>query len=471
MNQHSPISRRQMLQTTACGFGSIALAGISASAKEKPSQSTKQPMHVPTAKRVIFIFLQGAPSHVDIFDYKPSLEKYDGQKLDFKDSRKMANTGMTGQETVMKPFWKFRQYGESGHWVSDLFPNVAQRVDDICFIHSMHTNGVAHGPGTLFLHTGSTNFIMPSIGSWITYGLGSENENLPSFITISPTSGNGGPRNYSNAFLPARYQGTSLGRVGLPAKDAKFRFVSNPKWSNKFQRQQFELLQSLNRHQSANGQHEDKMSAEISSYELAFRMQQHAPQLTNLEGETKATLQLYGINEKVTEDFGRQCLLARRMAEAGVRYIQITHGDNTINPAWDHHSKMQRHEPLARHTDKPIAALLSDLKARGLLEDTLVWWGAEFGRNPFTQGNDGRDHNPKGFTHFLAGGGVKSGFSYGSTDEFGHEAVENKVHMHDMHATILHLLGLDHEKLTYRHAGRDYRLTDVEGNVVHDIIG
>jgi len=464
-------NRRQLLKQAACGFGGVALAGMvgasSDAAVENPL-AEQQPMLTPRAKRVIFIFMQGGPSQVDTFDYKPILEENDGKKFAFRDARKLAKTGMSGAEAVMKSPWKFRPYGETGHMVSDLFPEIGHHVDDLCFVHSMHTNGVAHGPSTLFLHTGAMNLIRPSVGSWITYGLGTENQNLPGFITISPSSGNGGPRNYANSFLPAAYQGTAIGRATQPTKDAKIRFIENQRFSTQAQRDQFELLRSLNKIQSEQAQ-DDELDAVVSSYELAWRMQMHAPGLTDLSKESKSTFEMYGINEKATEDFGRQCLLARRMAEAGVRYIQVNYADNGANPRWDQHSRIKLHETHAKATDKPVAGLLADLKTRGLLEDTLVWWGGEFGRNPFSQNNDGRDHNPKGFTHFLAGGGVKSGFAYGATDEFGHEAVENKVHMHDMHATILHMLGLDHEKLTYRFAGRDFRLTDVEGRVVDDL--
>ncbi|MEZ5944106.1 MAG: DUF1501 domain-containing protein [Planctomycetaceae bacterium] len=466
------VSRRSLLQSAACGFGGLALAGLSqqqavAAGFENPL-AAQQPMFAPKAKRVIFIFMQGGPSHVDTFDYKPTLEKYDGQKLEFKDARKMAKTGMTGAETVMKSLWKFRQYGETGRWVSDLFPHIGQRVDDLCFVHSLHTNGVAHGPSTIFLHTGSTTFIRPSMGSWISYGLGSENDNLPAFVTISPSSANGGPRNFGNAFLPAHHQGTTIGRAGMAMQKAGISDIQNSQLSPAQQRRQFDLLQSLNQEQ-VSGTENDEFDAVVNSYELAWRMQMHAPEVTDLTHETQATFDMYGIGQSETDDFGRQCLLARRMAEEGVRYIQVSYADNGSNPRWDQHSKIQKHADHARATDKPVAALLTDLKQRGLLEDTLVWWGGEFGRNPFTQGNDGRDHNPKGFTHFLAGGGVRAGLSYGATDEFGHEAVENRMHMHDMHATILYALGIDHERLTYRHAGRDYRLTDVEGRIVKDL--
>ncbi|WP_299467115.1 DUF1501 domain-containing protein [uncultured Gimesia sp.] len=476
LDANIPVSRRSLLRSSACGFGSLAFSGLLSQASgNTPSVSLRnplapqEPMFTPRAKRIIFIFMQGGPSHVDTFDYKPLLAKKDGEQLEFKDSRTIAKTGTFGKEKVMQSLWKFRQYGESGHWVSDLFPEIGRQVDDLCFVHSMHTTGVAHGPSTLFLHTGTTNLIMPSIGSWITYGLGTENENIPGFITISPSASNGGPRNFSNAFLPSHFQGTALGRAGQPADKARFNNIKNEQWSISKQRQQLKLLQSLNQSQLQSHKADDELAAVINSFELAFRMQQHAPGLTDLSGESKSTFDLYGIGQEETDDFGRQCLLARRMAEAGTRYIQVNYADNGNTPRWDQHSKIQQHAIHAKATDKPIAGLIQDMKQRGLLEDTLIWWGGEFGRNPFKQGVDGRDHNPKGFTHFLCGAGVKAGFSYGATDEFGHEAVENKVHMHDMHATLLHLLGIDHERLTYRHAGRDFRLTDVEGHVVTDL--
>jgi hypothetical protein len=314
------------------------------------------------------------------------------------------------------------------------------------------------------------NLIRPSVGAWVSYGLGTENQNLPGFITICPSAANGGPRNYSNAFLPAVYQGTAIGRAGQPTTEARINDIANATVSTGDQRRQLDLLESLNRQQLQRAGGDDELSAVINSFELAWRMQMHAPEVLDLSGESQATQALYGIGEKETDDFGRQCLLARRMAEAGVRYIQISYADNGSNPRWDQHSNIEKHAEHAKATDKPVAGLIADLKARGLLEDTLVWWGGEFGRNPFSQGSDGRDHNPKGFTHFLVGGGVKSGFAFGATDEFGHEAVADKVHMHDLHATLLHLLGMDHERLTYRYAGRDFRLTDVAGRVVHEIM-
>ncbi|MEZ6055580.1 MAG: DUF1501 domain-containing protein [Planctomycetaceae bacterium] len=481
------IDRRNWLQSAACGFGSLALAGMCHSASANSAMSGSEsasstassaststalvPHLTPRAKRVIFVFMQGGPSQVDTFDYKPELIKHDGKKHTFRDARKMAKTGAkANDELLMKSPWEFRQYGESGRWASDLFPNVASHADDLCFLHGLHTNGVAHGPSTLFLHTGSTNLIRPSVGSWITYGLGSECDNLPGFVTICPSSGNGGPRNYSNAFLPAKYQGTAVGSAGQSSKNARIENVDSPYGPIEQRRRQFDLMQTLNAEQSRRLGGGSEIDAVIGSFELGWRMQQHAPEITNITGETESTLKMYGIGEKETDEFGRQCLLARRMAEAGVRYIQVTYGDNSNNPRWDQHSKIQQHAVHAKAVDLPIAGLLADLKARGLLEDTLVWWGGEFGRNPFTQGSDGRDHNPKGFTHFLAGGGVRAGFSFGETDEFGHEAVNGKVHMHDLHATLLYMLGLDHQRLTYRYAGRDFRLTDLEGHVVHEIL-
>jgi hypothetical protein len=371
----------------------------------------------------------------------------------------------------MKPLWKFAQQGQCGRWASDLFPETRRHVDDLCFIHSMHTEGIAHGPATLFLHCGSTNFIRPSMGSWITYGLGTENENLPGFISISPSSGNGGPRNYGNAFLPALYQGTAIGKAGTPAVESTIKNLANASLSRDEQKQHFDLLRRMNAEQAKKHPGDDELEAVINSYELAWRMQNHTPDVLDLAKESAETLALYGIGEKETDNFGRQCLMARRLAEEGVRYIQVTYGDNSANPAWDQHSNLPKHGEHARAVDKPIAGLLEDLKQRGLLEDTIVWWGGEFGRTPYAEKNGtGRDHNPGGFTIWLAGGGVKPGFALGATDEFGHQAVRDKVHMHDLHATILHLLGLDHERLTFRYDGRPFRLTDVHGRVVREIM-
>ena len=466
-------SRRSALQQLACGFGYLALAGLASQQQVRAAMNPlapRQPHFPPKAKRIIFLFMAGGVSHVDSFDYKPRLFKDDGRMMDFDDARSLARTGKGATQRVMKPLWEFKQRGQGGRWVSELFPEMAQHSDKLCVMNSMHTEGVAHGPATLFLHTGTTNFIRPSMGSWVNYGLGTQNENLPGFVSIAPSLGNGGPRNYGSAFLPAVYQGTPLGRTGLPAKDTNFRNIT-PARSMDEAKRQFDLLRELNATQLATKPGDSELEAVINSYELAWRMQGHAPDAVDISKETPETLALYGIGEEKTDNYGRQCLMARRLCESGVRYVQVNYSDNSNNPAWDQHSNLPKHGDHARAVDKPIAGLLTDLKERGLLDDTIVWWGGEFGRTPYAEKNGtGRDHNPSGFSLWLAGGGVKPGFAYGATDEFGHFAVEDKVHMHDLHATLLHLLGLDHEKLTFRHDGRDYRLTDVSGHVVKDII-
>jgi hypothetical protein len=473
MNQ--PIySRRSALQTLGCGFGYLALAGLAAREKAQASApanplAPKPPQFPARAKRIIFLFMQGGVSQVDSFDYKPKLIEQDGKMLDFDDLRSLARDGKSPQQRVMKPLWNFSQHGESGLWASDLFPEMAKHMDDLCLIRSMHTEGIAHGPATLFLHTGTTTFVRPSMGAWVNYGLGSENENLPGFVTISPSLGNGGPRNYGNAFLPAIYQGTPIGRAGVLAKDATIRNLQPARSMDEATRQ-FDLLRDLNAEQLRQKPGDSELEAVINSYELAWRMQDSAPTVLDVNGESPETLAMYGIGEQKTDNFGRQCLLARRLCESGVRFVQVNYGDNTNNPAWDQHSNMKKHGDHAKAVDKPVAALLTDLKQRGLLEDTIVWWGAEFGRTPYAEKNGtGRDHNPAGFSVWLAGGGFKRGVAYGETDEFGHHAVVDKVHMHDLHATLLNALGLDHEKLTYRYAGRPFRLTDVYGRVVNDL--
>jgi hypothetical protein len=351
--------------------------------------------------------------------------------------------------------------------VSSLFPEVASCIDDICVIRSLHTEGQAHGQAVLKLHTGNSTLIRPSMGSWIIYGLGTENQNLPGFITVCPTAAHGGPQNYGAGFLPTVYQATALGAAGAPVTKAQIRNITNPQVPIELQRRELDFLQEMNREHLKEGVVDDQLEAVIESYELAFRMQTVAPQLTDISDESEATRQLYGIDQAPTDDFGRQCLLARRFVERGVRFIQVSHSFK-----WDQHTNLKKdHERNALEVDKPIAGLLKDLKARDLLKDTLVLWGGEFGRTPTVQQSaDGRDHNPGGFSMWLAGGGVKGGLTYGATDDYGCLAVENKVHMHDLHATLLHLVGLDHKKLTYRYAGRDYRLTDVAGEVVQAII-
>ena len=471
--QSNSITRRRILQTTGCGFGMLAAAGLAGRADAAVSNKLlpKQPHFAPRAKRVIFLFMQGGPSHVDTFDYKPKLSELDGEMIEFDDARVLANTKKIKPHRVFESPWKFRQYGQCGQQVSELFPYIAQHVDDLCFIKGMHTDGVAHGPSTLFMHTGSINLVRPSMGSWILYGLGSENENLPGFISIQPAMGNGGPRNFSNAFLPAVYQGTAVGRAGGLAKNARIENLTNTVLSRAEQKKQFDLLRAINTEQLRGRETDEELEAVVSSYELAWRMQMHAPDIMDISDEPAHIQAMYGIGEKHTDSFGQECLMARRLAEQGVRFIQVNYGDNSNNPRWDQHSNLTQHEIHARNTDKPVAGLLADLKQRGMLEDTLVWWGGEFGRTPYAQNNGtGRDHNPDGFTVFLAGGGVKKGFSFGETDEFGHHAVSDKTHMHDLHATILHLLGLDHEQLTYMHDGRPFRLTDVHGEVKHELV-
>ena len=470
-------SRREALKKMSCGFGYMALAGLAAQqqVRAQPTGTTvlgnPQPHFPPKAKRVIFLFMAGGVSQVDSFDYKPKLIKADGTMLDFADERAINRGEKGANRRVMKPLWEFKQRGQRGLWASELFPEGAKHMDDLCVIRSMHTEGVAHGPATLFLHTGAANFIRPSMGSWVLYGLGSENQNLPGFVSIGPSLGNGGPRNYGNGFLPAIYQGTAMGRAGMPSREMAFRNILSAR-DEGGARGQFDLQQALNAEQLRQKPGDQELEAVLNSYELAWRMQSHAPGVVDLSRETQQTQTMYGINETATDDFGRKCLMARQLSESGVRFVQINYNTNSSsNPAWDQHSDMPKHAVHAKAVDKPIAALLADLKARGLLEDTIVWWGGEFGRTPYAENNgSGRDHNPGGFTMWVAGGGFRAGVAHGSTDEFGHYAVEDKVHMHDLHATILHQLGLNHEHLTFRHDGRDYRLTDVHGEVVKELL-
>ncbi|MBH54584.1 MAG: sulfatase [Opitutaceae bacterium] len=470
----NPISRRDALKNIACGFGYMAAASMaqqSVQAAIPNPLAPKMPHTMPKAKRVIFLFMAGGVSQVDSYDYKPLLYKKNGDFLDFTDQRILAKTGMGSNQRVMQPLWDFKQHGENGAWVSELFPHMAKHTDDYCLIRSMQTEGVAHGPATLFLHTGSTNLIRPSMGAWVNYGLGTENQDMPGFVSLSPSFSNGGPRNYGNAFLPSAYQGTAIGRAGMKATNIGINNLTNFELSSAQQKRQFDLLQAMNHEQCQDQPVNTELEAVINSYELAWRMQANAPEVLDISKESEAMKKLYGIDEEPTDNYGRQCLMARRMAEAGVRFIQVNYSDNSNNPAWDQHTDMPKHKDNALAVDKPISGLLTDLKQRGLLEDTLVWWGGEFGRTPYAEKNsDGRDHNRTGFTVWLAGGGVRPGLIYGETDEFGQYAVNKKVHMHDLHATILHLLGMDHKQLTYRHEGRDFRLTDVFGDVVHDII-
>ena len=474
-------SRREMLRRSSAGFGALALAGLlsDAAGASPPSSSTaptsspgdalapRSPHFAPRARRVIFLFMHGGPSQVDTFDWKPLLERDHGKPLPFARPRVVSSE--TGN--LLRSPWKFARHGQSGIAVSELFPHVAGCVDDLCVVNSMHGSNSRHGGALLELHTGSDTFVRPSMGSWITYGLGSENRDLPGFVTICPALGHGGANNWSSAFLPAAYQGTPIGSAKTPSDQARVPFIQGAPGASRvtprrLQRLELDLTQALNRRQAAAVGSDPLLEGRIEAFELAFRMQSAVPELQDVSGETAATQRLYGLDQDATRNFGRQCLMARRFAERGVRFVQVTHSYK-----WDQHSDLRRdHTRNAAEVDRPIAGLLRDLKQRGLLEDTLVLWGGEFGRTPTAQGTDGRDHNPQGYTMWLAGGGVKSGHVHGKTDDYGYFAVEDAVHLHDLHATMLHLLGLDHTRLTYRVGGREFRLTDVEGHVVRGML-
>ncbi len=464
------LSRRAMLQASAGGFGQLALAMLAArsGAADALAGSSSSPLparsphFVPRAKRVIFLFMWGGPSHVDLFDPKPRLNQDTGKPLSGKDVG--SDRDQLGQ-VLGSPF-KFAQHGQSGIWMSELFPHLAREADRLCVIRSMHTEGSAHGEALLRLHTGEANLVRPSVGAWVSYGLGSESDDLPAFITLSPPRGHGGAQNYGNAFLPAIHQGLAIGSAEIPIANATIPNLVNSRLDPGVQRSQIDLAQSLNRKHLREAGGDPAIEGLISSYELAFRMQSSMPRILSLNDESQATLDLYGVGSKPTDNFARQCLLARKFAERGVRYIQLS-----TDYTWDHHQKVEKgHIEEAAKVDRPIAGLLRDLDQRGLLEDTLVLWGGEFGRTPIAENNDGRGHHPQAFTMWLAGGGARAGLTYGSTDDFGYNPVENPVHMRDLHATLLHALGMDHRRLTYRHAGRDFRLTDVSGNVVPGIL-
>lgn len=462
MNPSALLNRRRLLQSSAVGFGGLAFNALLA--EENNPLAAKKPHHAPRAKRVVFLFMKGGPSHVDTFDPKPKLDRDHGKPLPFAGPE----ITFAKQGNLLKSPWKFNRHGESGLPVSELFPKVAMHIDKLCILRSVHGTNPAHGAAALKLHTGAEQLVRPSFGSWITYGLGTENQNLPAFITICPTLAHGGVNNWGAAFLPSHCQGTPLGNASLPASKVKVRHIANPRVSIEQQREQIDLLSELNGEFNATVGEPPELTSRLDSFELAFRMQTSMPDIQDLSGESASTRKLYGIDNPVTEDFGRQCLMARRFLERDVRFVQVTHSDSMVQ--WDQHGNLyQGHTKNAAEVDGPIAGFLTDLESRGLLEDTLVLWGGEFGRTPTAQGNDGRDHNPHGFTMWMAGGGVKGGYAYGSTDEYGYYATENKMHVHDLHATILHLLGLDHERLTYRYAGRDFRLTDVSGVVAKDI--
>lgn len=473
-------TRRSVLKSLSSGFGYLAFASLAQQAAARdgpldrmaPNGLAPKASHFPaTAKRVILLSMNGGPSHVDLFDHKPKLANHHG--------RQTAESTIAGNKGLMASPFQFAKHGESGLWFSQLCPHVAKHADDICCIHSMHTDLPNHSQAFIQMHTGSFQFTRPSLGAWSLYGLGTENSNLPGFITLSPPSENGGARNYGSAFLPAVYQATKIGTNQIPAFYAKMlgidkepggplRNMENTLLSKQQQRKQLDLIRDLNAQKLTRDVYHPEIEGAIESFELAFRMQDEVPELLDLSSETQSTLDNYGVGAgRATDRFGRQCLLARRMSEAGVRFIELT-----APKGWDHHFMLETALPEScEATDQPVAALLADLKARDMLKDTLVIWAGEFGRTPYAQSGTGRDHNNKGYTIWMAGGGVKGGMAYGATDELGYVAVENPVHIHDWHATILHLLGLDHKRLTFNYAGRDFRLTDVHGNVVKDIMG
>ncbi len=465
MNHPNFFTRREVLKSVSSGVGYLAFAALAhqqaladAVAGGKPLDP-KSPHFEPRAKRVIFLSMQGAPSHLDTFDYKPQLAKDQG--------RAGRSAGARGG-TLMGSKWDFRQHGKGGLWISDLFPHIAGMADELCLLNGMHTDIPNHPQAQVQMHTGSFQFVRPSLGAWTLYGLGSENANLPGFVALNP--GAGAAQRFGSAFLPAIYQGTPFSNGGRRRfgrggdQPIEIPNIENPDLTKEQQRVQLDFVRRLNEKKLQREGHQPGVEGVIESYELAFRMQDELPELMDIGQESRETLELYGIDGSETDAFGRQCLMARRFAEEGVRFVELTHGN------WDHHRNLSEDLPArCVEIDKPIAGLLQDLKRRDLLRDTLVVWAGEFGRTPHAQGGDGRDHNNKGYTTWMAGGGVKGGFAYGATDEYGYEAVEGRMHIHDWHATILHALGLDHEKLTYRHAGRDFRLTDVHGTVAHQI--
>lgn len=453
----NPLSRREILQTSSAGFGLMALAGMNAQASQSYTNplSPKRSQIPAKAKRVIFACMRGGPSHVDTIDYKPALAKNDGKSLAKFKNRKL-----------MKSPWKFRQHGQSGLPISELLPNLANHADKLCLLNGMYADVPSHPECFTQLHTGSFQFVRPSMGAWILYGLGTENQNLPGFITINPPTRVGGAQNYGSAFLPAVYQGTAVGQLGADLKNATIGNLKNKKLSKSKQREQLDLLQSMNRDLKEKHPTNEQLDGVIESYELAFRMQGAVPEVMDFSAEPQHIQEMYGVGGKGTDNFGRQCLMARRFAEAGVRFIEITHAN------WDQHGGLKsKLTSNCEAIDQPMAALLKDLDQRGMLEETLVIWGGEFGRTPHVKKADGRDHNSTGFSFWMAGGGIKGGMRYGATDENGVAAVEDRMHFHDLHATILHQLGLNHKDLTYNYAGRDFRLTDVFGDVAYPILG
>jgi hypothetical protein len=452
------VSRRTALKSAASGFGYLAFSGLSTwAAQREAGPLAPRPTHLPArAKRVIFLCMEGGPSHVDTFDHKPKLTADQGKEI---------GRGRVPAGKLLGSPWRFNRHGQSGLWVSDLFPAVAEHADKLCVINSMQTDIPNHSQAFIQMHTGVFQFTRPSLGAWTLYGLGTENDNVPGFITLCPPVGSGGAANYGSAFLPAVYQGTRIGTAGRPIAAASLSNLTNTRRSAAAQRDQLDLIQEMNRAALERERVHAGIEGVIESYELAFRLQAELPRLMDLAQEPANVQRLYGLDNPATENFARQCLMARRFAEAGVRFIEVCH------TGWDQHRNLlEDHTRHARAVDRPIAGLLADLQSRGLLDDTLVIWGGEFGRTPYGQTDNGRDHNHNGYTIWMAGGGVKGGLAHGKTDEYGYEAVENKVHIHDWHATILHLLGLDHERLTYRYAGREMRLTDTHGDVVRAIL-
>jgi hypothetical protein len=456
----------------------VALAGLLQEERllGQPAPRAANPLaphpghHVARAKSVIWLFINGGPSHVDTWDYKPELERRHGQELVGFDQ----NTGFFRDQVgpIMRSPFRFHQHGQSGKWVSEIFPNMARHVDKMSFIHSCWTDSNNHSPALLKINTGFTRMGFPCVGSWVTYGLGSESQNLPAFVVMYDTLGRGLPKGYAQnwgaGFLPSIFQGTALKPQGAPI-DNLYRPAD---LTAAQQRSQLDLLARLNQRQLAERPGDSELAARIETFELAYRMQLAAPEALDLARETETTRRLYGVDNPRCAHFARQCLIARRLVERGVRFVQIYSGGEENERSWDGHTNIQaNHSGFAGETDQPIAALLTDLQSRGLFEETLVIWGGEFGRLPLVQrGGTGRDHNPHAFTVWLAGGGTRGGVSHGATDEIGHRAVEHRVSVHDLHATILHLLGLDHERLTYRYSGRDFRLTDVEGQVVQEVL-
>jgi hypothetical protein len=468
-----PLSRRELLTRSVNGFGAAALAALLAQdgRAEVPGSGKsaadpfgpKKPHFEPKAKNVIVLFMDGGPSQVDTFDPKPLLEKYHGKPFPTKvEPTQFNNVG----KTLASP-WKFKKCGQSGLPVSDLFPHVSTCADDLTVIRSMVANFSEHTNANYFFHSGAGQQGRPSMGAWVTYGLGSECRDLPGFIVLgSGMIPPGGIDCFGSGYLPAAYQGSLFQNGARPVAD-----LTPPGGETaKTQAAKRDLLRKLDQQAKEHFGESDPLEAAIANYELAFRMQTAVPELADLSKETETIRKLYGLDDPKTELFGRQCLIARRMIEKGVRFIELL-CQNVGHDRWDQHSNLKKgHEDNARAVDKPIAGLLTDLKQRGLLKDTLVIWGGEFGRTPVAQGSDGRDHNPFGFTVWLAGGGTKGGMAYGETDEFGYHAIKDKVEMHDLHATMLHLLGFDHTKLTFRFGGRDMRLTDVHGEVVKGIL-